>query len=306
MIKIYAMLTKPGIIMGNIITTAAGFALASVMLGSIDYILFIAILMGLGLVIGSACVFNNYIDRKSDEKMERTKNRPLVTGKISVKKALIFGMLLLAAGITLLSLYTNFLTVLIATFGFFAYVFLYSISKYLSTYGTMIGSISGAVPPVVGYCGVTNHFDGAALLLFLIMVLWQMPHFFAIAMYRLEDYKKASIPVLPLKRGNHVTKVHMMLYIIAFTFTACLPTWIGYTGVVSLCVAAFFGLAWLILNIKGFKSTNDTLWAKEMFRFSLFVVTALSLALAFDGKPLKNQSRDMSLATETLKKLFLE
>ncbi len=275
------MLIKPGIIMGNVITTAAGFVLAS--RGELDFALFFAVLAGLACIIGSACVFNNCIDRTSDQKMERTRHRPLARGLISLSRALSFALVLALLGVTILALYTNFLTVMIATFGFFMYVILYSIWKYLSEYGTMIGSISGAVPPVVGYCAVTNHFDGGAWLLFLIMVLWQMPHFFAIALYRLDDYKAAAIPVLPLKRGNFVTKVHMLVYIVAFTGTAVLLTLFGFTGYAYLIVALLMGVAWLILSIKGFKSTNDTLWARQMFRLSLVVVTALSLMISLDA-----------------------
>ncbi|MBS0623120.1 MAG: protoheme IX farnesyltransferase [Verrucomicrobia bacterium] len=278
MIRIYAMLVKPGIIFGNIITTAAGFALASQ--GHFNYLLFLYVLAGLSCIIGSACVLNNYIDRKSDQKMSRTKNRPLARGLIAPYKALSFAGVLGIMGISILALYTNVLAVLCAAFGLFAYVVLYSLGKYLSVYGTVIGSISGAMPPVVGYCAVSHHFDMAALLLFLIIVLWQMPHFFAIAMYRLDDYQAASIPVLPVKKGNHVTKIHMLLYILAFTLSASLLTFFGYKGYAYLMVVALLGVVWLILSVQGFKSTNDRLWALKMFRYSLVVVMALSVMIA--------------------------
>ena len=138
--------------------------------------------------MASACVFNNYIDRQVDKKMERTKNRALVTGLISGRNAILFATLLGLIGNLILFLYTNLLTVFVAGLGFFVYVVLYSLWKCRTIYGTAIGSIAGAVPPVVGYCAVSNHFDAGALILFAMMVLWQMPHFFAIALLHFDDY----------------------------------------------------------------------------------------------------------------------
>lgn len=200
MAKAHIVLTKPGIILGNVITTAGGFALAS--RGDIDFRLFFLTLIGLSFVIASSCVFNNYIDRHVDAKMGRTKNRALATGEISIKNALIFGMLLGLIGVWILFVYTNPLTVSIALAGFLIYVFPYSFGKYRTTYGTLIGSVAGATPPLVGYCAVTNSFDLGALILFFVVVFWQMPHFYAIAIYRFKDYAKAGIPVLPVKKRH--------------------------------------------------------------------------------------------------------
>lgn len=278
--KTYYMLTKPGIIMGNIITTAAGFALASK--GQIDFVLFFWTMLGLALVIASAGVFNNYIDRAMDAKMERTKHRGLVTGVITSQNALLFGSGLGLAGVFLLSVFTNPLTVFVALTGFFVYLVLYAFWKYKSFYGTIIGSIAGAVPPVVGYCAVSNRFDIAALLLFLIMVLWQMPHFFAIAMLHLEDYAAASIPVLPVSKGIFVTKVQILLYIIAFAASTFMLTVTGYTGWFYLIVAAILSTIWFGLALKGFKVKNDQAWARQMFVFSLVVIMGLCVTISFD------------------------
>jgi protoheme IX farnesyltransferase len=278
MIKTYFMLTKPGIIFGNAITAAGGFILASK--AQIDPWLFLATLMGLSLLIASACVFNNYIDRNIDKMMQRTKNRALVRGTISLKKAIIFAIFLGLFGILLLMLYTNLLTAIIALTGFFIYVILYSLSKYRSSYATVIGSISGGIPPVVGYCAVINRLDMGAFLLFMIVALWQMPHFFAIAMYRIDDYIAASIPVLPVKKGIYTTKVHMLLYIIAFLIPVCMLTILGYTGYAYLIVIGLLGLSWLLLCIKGFKDTNDRLFGRQMFRFSLVVIMMLCIMIS--------------------------
>ena len=156
MLKVYYMLTKPGIIFGNIVTTAAGFVLASQ--GKIDYWMFLMTLVGLAFIIGSAGVFNNYIDRKIDAKMARTMERPLVKGTITVMNALMFGTLLALFGTAVLLKFTNVLTVLVALTGFFVYLVLYTFWKYRSFYGTLVGSIAGAMPPVVGYypCSLAN------------------------------------------------------------------------------------------------------------------------------------------------------
>lgn len=278
--RAYCLLTKPGIVLGNAITTFGGFALAS--RGHIDFSLLFITLVGLSLIIASASIFNNYIDRAADEKMERTKNRPLVNGTISVRHAMAFAIFLGALGTLFLSAFTNPLALLIALFGFFAYVILYTFSKYHSIHGTLIGSVAGAVPPVVGYCAVSNQLDMGALLFFSMMVLWQMPHFFAIAIYRLEDYAAASIPVLPIKKGVGTTKIQMLFYIIAFVIVTLLLTLFDYTGYAYLIVASILGVAWLWLCIQGFKCSDDKLWARKMFIFSLVVITGLCFVIPFD------------------------
>jgi protoheme IX farnesyltransferase len=274
--------------MGNALTAVGGFALASK--GHINYWLFLATVVGLSLVIASACVFNNYIDRYADAKMKRTQNRALAKGLISIKMALSFAVVLGLLGISILALYTNLFAVFISLFGFFIYVVLYSLWKYRTSYATVIGSISGAVPPVIGYCAVSNSLDIGAILLFMIMVLWQMPHFYAIAMYRFDDYLAVSMPVLPVKKGPFLTKIQMLFYIIAFIVAALMLTVLGYTGYMYTIVAVLFGCTWLWLCIKGFKSNNDKIWARQMFVVSLVVITALCTALILSGHLQPNPS----------------
>jgi protoheme IX farnesyltransferase len=276
----YYLMTKPGIIMGNLITLAAGFLLASK--GNIDYKLFFAVFMGLIFVIASACVFNNYIDRAIDKKMERTKNRALAQGLIQGRNAILFGTILGIIGGLILFFFTNLLTLAVTASGFFIYVILYSFWKSRTIYGTAIGSIAGAVPPVAGYCAASNELDAGALVLFLMLVLWQMPHFFSIAIFHLKDYAAAGIPVLPVERGMLRTKVHMAIYIVCFIASAAMLTFLNYTGYAYLTVAAGIGLAWLGLCLKGFSSTNDTLWGKQMFRLSLVLITAICFVIPFD------------------------
>lgn len=279
MLKTYYLLTKPGIIIGNLITTAAAFVLGSN--GHFNPLLFLYTLAGLGCVIASACVFNNYIDRHLDQKMARTKNRAFATGSISVQSGLTFAVALGILGLALLLLYTNFLAAAIAFLGFFVYVILYSLWKTRSGYATLVGSISGAVPPVVGYCAAKASLDAGALILFAILVLWQMPHFFSIALYRFDDYAAASIPVLPVEKGSRATKIHMLLYIISFILACSLLLVFGYTGMTYLVITTLLGLSWLALCLKGFSCADDKKWARQMFRLSLIVITALSATISF-------------------------
>lgn len=276
----YYLLTKPKIVLGNLVTLAAGFLLASK--GTIDFLLFFETLFGLSLIMASACVFNNYIDRQMDKKMERTKNRALVTGLISPRNALLFATLLEILGTAILYFFTNLLTVYVAAFGFFVYVILYSLWKRHTIYGTAIGSVAGAIPPVVGYCAVSNHFDMGATILFTLLVLWQMPHFFAIALYHFDDYSAAGIPVLPIVKGISRTKIHMIIYVISFVLAAVMLTFFNYTGYIYLAVTTLVGLAWIWLSMQGFKNQNDQLWGKKMYQLSLLMIISLCLVIPFD------------------------
>lgn len=278
--KTYLLLTKPGIIMGNAITMASAFALASS--GYFDLVLFVKTLFGLGCVIASACVFNHYLDRDSDARMERTKDRPLVTGAVSGRGALLFMVLLGAAGFSVMAT-INAYAFVAAAVGFFVYVAVYTLCKHHTVYGTLVGSIAGAMPPVVGYCAVKNGIDLGGFLLFAILVLWQMPHFYAIALYRYDDYSAARIPVLPVVRGVERAKVHILVYIGAFIAASLLLTLFDYTGMLYLATVLLFGAGWLVLSFSGFFTTDHRLWGRNMFAFSLVVVTFICGAMAIDA-----------------------
>ncbi len=273
----YYQLTKPGIIQGNLLTAAAGFFLAA--RRHPNWTLLLATLLGITLVIGSSCVANNYIDRELDKKMARTKSRALATGVISVRSALIYATLLGLGGFTLLIIYTNWLTVGIGALAMVDYVVFYGLSKRRYPAGTLVGSISGAAPPVAGYTAVTGHLDGAALLLFVILVCWQMPHFYAIATYRLKDYKAASLPVLPVKKGVAATKRYVVGYVVAFIIATMLLYVFGYVGWIYAVVMTLLGTVWLGKGIKGFRATDTSKWARGMFLFSLIVITTLCIMI---------------------------
>lgn len=279
--KQYLLLTKPGIIFGNLISVAGGFFLAS--RGDIDFALFLATAIGISLVIASGCVLNNYIDRDIDSKMERTRNRALVQGLIPARNAIIYGCVLGVAGFTLLYATTNILTVWLSLLGFAIYVGAYSLYlKRHSVYGTLIGSLSGAAPPVIGYCAVSNEFDMGAWILLVIFSIWQMPHSYAIAIFRLKDYTAAAIPVLPVKKGILATKKHIVLYIVAFIIATIMLTLSGYTGNHYLVVAGVISIYWLGLALAGYKTNNDQRWARKLFMFSIITITALSVMMSID------------------------
>lgn len=281
MIKQYLLVTKPGIIFGNLVSVIGGFFLASK--GSLDLPLFLATITGVSLVIASGCAFNNYIDQDIDRIMERTKNRVLVQGLISPKVTLIYATILGLIGVALLDVVANRLAALLAVMGFVVYVGFYSLwLKRKSVYGTLIGSLSGAAPPVIGYCAVSNQFDMAALILLLIFSLWQMPHSYAIAIFRFKDYQSASIPVLPVKYGISVTKNHIFRYILAFAVATLMLTLSGYAGYSYFVVASLISVGWLAMAVAGFKTTNDQVWAKKLFMFSIIAITTLSVMMSID------------------------
>lgn len=205
MIKSYLQVTKPGIIIGNLISVVGGFLLAAK--GHMDHTLFSYTILGVSLVVASGCAFNNLIDRDIDRKMERTKNRVLVKGLVSVHITFALAIVLGILGFAILYFGANPLAMWLAVMGFVVYVFVYSLyMKRHSVYGTLIGSLSGAAPPVIGYCAVSNEFDTDALILLAIFSLWQMPHSYAIAIFRFKDYQAANIPVLPVVKGIAVAK----------------------------------------------------------------------------------------------------
>jgi protoheme IX farnesyltransferase len=186
-------------------------------------------------------------------------------------------------GTVLLWAATNMLSVAIVLAGFAIYVFVYSLYlKRRSMYGMLIGSLAGGAPPLAGYCAVMNRFDIGAAILLLIFVLWQMPHSYAIAIFRFNDYTAAAIPVLPVKQGIPAAKKHIIGYILAFMAAVLMLTLCGYTGYSYLAVVAAFCLSWLYMACSGYKTSDDRLWAKKLFVFSILTVFALSIMMSID------------------------
>jgi len=274
----YYQLTKPGIIYGNLISAVAGFLLAS--RWHISLLHLGETLASIALIIASACVFNNIIDRDIDAKMPRTKKRAMVQKTIPIKNALIFGTILGILGFAFLLKFTNLITSTIGAIAYVDYIVFYAIGKRKSVYGTIIGSISGAMPIVAGYTSVTGRFDIAALLLFIILVVWQMPHFYAIATYRFDDYQNAGLPVLPVKEGVARAKIHIVVYIAIFIVATALLTVYKFTGLVYLAIVLVAGLSWLIYAVMGFYTLDTKRWARKMFFASLIVLLVFSVMIS--------------------------
>lgn len=277
----YYLLTKPGIIRGNLIVALAGFLLASD--GVINFSLMLALLGGTSLIIACGCVINNYLDKDIDIYMSRTKKRALVTGTISNRNAIIYGSILGVAGALLLAFFTNYLTLACGLVGLFFYLVMYSIFKRKNIYGTLVGSVSGAVPPVAGYTAVTNQIDITAGLLFLILVFWQMPHFYAIAIFRLNDYKKAGVPVLPAIKGLQKTKKQINAYIIALGMTMTMLFFVAELSYIYLIVMLGVTIYWLFLGLKAIRSEEGIKWAHTMFSFSLVVLLVFSTLISLNA-----------------------
>ncbi|MBY0378766.1 MAG: heme o synthase [Burkholderiales bacterium] len=280
MIKHYYSLAKPGLVYGNLISTIGGFLLASH--GQIDFRLLFATIIGISLVMASGCVLNCYIDRDIDAIMKRTQNRVLVKNLVSQRGALIYAITLLIIGIIAL-LFTNLLTLIIAMVGFIVYVFLYTIwLKRTSIHSTMVGSVAGSVPVLVGYCAVTNQFNLCAIFLFLILAVWQMPHSYALYIGCLDDYTKASISALPVKKGIYWTKVNIILYVISFFFAMLMLYIFHYTGAVYLIIMTLLSAFWIILAYMGFHAKNNRNWARKLFFYSILVILTFSVLISFD------------------------
>lgn len=288
MIKDYISLTKPGIIFGNMLTVFGGFYLGKKNLdklanfSTINYhsLLFFT-LIAVGLIIASGCVLNNIIDRDIDKLMQRTCNRVLVKGIIKPSTAFFYALLLGITGLLILYYQVNALSAMIAVFALIIYVVLYSLwFKRHSVHGTLIGSFSGAAPIVIGYCAVTKNFDSAALILFIILSLWQMPHSYAISIFRLDDYKAAKIPLLVIRSGIKHTKIMMLVYIVLFGETNLLLMVYDYSTWYYQLIIALMNIVWIILCLQGFYTENNKKWAKKMFSYSILLITALSVGLA--------------------------
>lgn len=277
----YYRLTKPGIVYGNALVAVAGYFFGAQ--GAPSLAVFFAMLFGIAAVMASACVFNNIIDRDIDARMNRTKQRATVTGEVAPEQAILFGTILLVFGLTLLALGTNWLAAAIALFGHFAYVVMYGIGKRKTVHGTLIGTISGSTPPVIGYVAATGQLDLVAALLYLILVAWQMPHFYAIALFRKKDYAAAGIPVLPIVQGDAATRTQIITYVLLFIGSCALLTILAGASILWLLVMVLVGGYWLYLCLQPFLRHDAAQWARRQFGWSLNVLLVLSLMLSIDS-----------------------
>lgn len=280
-IRAYYQLTKPGIIYGNLFTAAGGFLFGAIM--RVDILLLIEALVGMALVMASACTINNYLDRDIDKVMKRTKRRALVTGVITPRSALIYAAILGISGIGILAIFTNALTAWLGVIGLISYAFVYTFAKRKTVHGTLVGTLPGALPPVAGYTAATGKLDISALLLFLIMVFWQMAHFYAIAIMSLKDYKAAKIPVMPAVYGIWITKVQLMMYTAAFMLSIVLLGEFSYAGTIYLAVMYPLSLWWLYVVTLGIWNEDHKPWARKVFFMSIFMLPIFGLMLSVNA-----------------------
>ncbi|EOW9553194.1 heme o synthase [Vibrio fluvialis] len=286
MIKGYISITKPGIIIGNLISVAAGYFLAAKSEAA-DVALLAYTLAGVAMVIASGCVVNNIFDRDIDLRMDRTRGRLLAQGEINVDHAFVYAIALLLGGTALLYRMANPLSTVVVLLGYVFYVFFYTMwYKRTSVYGTLVGSVSGAVPPLVGYLAVTNYISLEAVLLFALFCLWQMPHSYAIAMFRMQDYKTAGIPVLPVVSGIEKARKHMMAYVVAFNLVALALFLLGECGYEYLVIASAVCFMWTKVTFKPVTEDNYVQWSKTVFKVSLLVVMGISSVLGLELIPL--------------------
>ncbi len=273
----YAAL-KPERTYANVMTTAAGFLFASQR--HIDGRLFLVIIAGTSLIVLSACAANNFTDRELDARMPRTKRRGLVTGAVSPGVIISLAVVLGVLGFVILAAYVSSLVVILGAIGYVDYVVFYAWSKRFTPHSTLIGTVSGAVPLVAGYCAVTGRFDLTALLLGLIMVCWQMVHFYAIGVFRRTDYQASGTPVWPVVYGIRNTQYWMLAFALLYEAALIAFAVQAKTGFVFVAVSVVLGMWWLYSGFKGLRTLKPVKWAQRMFGFSLIILLTFSVALS--------------------------
>lgn len=278
----YLQLIKPGITLSNTLTGVAGFFLAANVV-PFQLSVLIGATIGISFIIASACVFNNVLDIDIDKRMKRTSKREVAMGNISVKKALVFGATVGLIGFITILLLTNFLTFALGVIAFIWYVSIYGYAKRTTVFSTIIGGVAGALPPVAGYTALTGKIDAAAIILFLILFFWQMPHFYAIAMFRRSDYASAKLPIWSVKYGMKSTKAQILIFTILYAITVTLLTVFGYTGIIYLVISLGLAVYWLIQGIRFYKKVDDEKWARKMFGVSLLILLSMCLLIAVGG-----------------------
>jgi heme o synthase len=238
--------------------------------------------LGIWLVAGAAAAFNCLVEKGIDAKMRRTAWRPTAQGEISDLQTGLFSAVLCAMGSFLLYVYVNPLTMWLTFATFVGYAVIYTvILKPLTPQNIVIGGASGAMPPVLGWAAMTDQVSPEALILFLIIFLWTPPHFWALALYRVEDYRKSGLPMLPVTHGNEFTRLQILLYTVVL-FAACLmPFAYGMSSWIYLVAAVALSIGFCYYGIKLWQNYSDAL-ARKTFRFSLLHLSVLFAALLVD------------------------
>jgi protoheme IX farnesyltransferase len=273
-------LCKPRVVALMLLTVLVGMYLATP--GWIPFQTLWSSLLGIGLCASSAAAINHLVDKRIDAIMARTKKRPVAEGRISTKQAMVFAALLGVTGIAVLIYFVNFLTAILTFVTLIGYAGIYTgYLKRATPQNIVIGGLAGAAPPLLGWTAVANQLDPQALLLVLIIFTWTPPHFWALAIYRFEDYKHAKIPMLPVTHGIRYTKLNVVLYTILLVVVSLLPTVIGMSGWLYFMVAMLLGARFLYWSLLLYRS-EQPLVAMQTFRFSIIYLMLLFLFLLID------------------------
>ncbi|MNI20199.1 Protoheme IX farnesyltransferase 1 [compost metagenome] len=282
----WIQLTKPRILQLNIFAAFGGYWLASKWM--VEWSLLLWTLLGTALTMASSCVINNIWDYKLDQKMNRTKGRPLATGRLKIRSVLLYALILGMAGELVLFWKVNVLCGWLGLIGMFVYIVIYTMwLKRTSTWSTSVGGVSGAMPPVIGYCAFTNEVDAGAFLLFALLFLWQPAHFWSLAIRRVEEYRAAGFPLLPVLKGIGRTKLQMIPYVALLFPTVILLYIFDYTGVFFLITSLLAGIVWLWHTLRGRSAFDNERWAKTNFMISVnyLMIVFFIMILDTSGRP---------------------
>jgi protoheme IX farnesyltransferase len=272
---------KPRIALLVLVTTFAGMWLATST--ALKFDLVILTLLGTGLASAASGAFNNYVDREVDKLMARTRMRALPSSRLLPQQALWLGVMLSLWSFAILFYLVNPLTALLVQATTFSYVVIYTIwLKRSSPLCTEIGGIAGAMPPVIGWAAVTNEVAWPALIMFLIMFIWQPPHFWALALLRTDEYRQANLPILPVTHGNRATKIRMLLYTVALLPASLTMYWFQLVGITYLILATVLGITYLVLTIDFARKPITHKSTRKLFGFSILYLLSLFTLIFID------------------------
>lgn len=275
----YWILCKPRVVLLMLLTVLVGMYLAP---ADVSLELLCTSLLGIGLCASSAAAINHTVDKHIDALMARTKNRPVAHGRLSVAQALVFAGLIGISGLLILTLYVNPLTALLTFISLIGYAGFYTgFLKRATPQNIVIGGLAGAAPPLLGWTAVTNHIDPQAFLLVLIIFIWTPPHFWALAIYRLNDYQAAEIPMLPVTHGVEYTKLNIVLYTVLLCLVTLLPYLIGMSNVLYLVGVCLLNARFMYWVIKLYQKKEPRI-AMQTFRYSITYLLLLFVILLID------------------------
>lgn len=276
----YYELTKPRVVGLMLITAWVGMALASP--GWIPFGPLVWGTLGITFCAGSAAVVNQLVEQHLDQRMRRTQNRPVASGRVSTDAALLFAVIIGLIGFVVLYRLVNPLTALLTLSSQLAYALFYTLFlKHATPQNIVIGGAAGAMPPLLGWTAVTNHIDPYGLLLVLIIFAWTPPHFWALAIHRRHDYAAAGLPMLPVTHGVRFTQINIILYTILLILTTWLPFLTQMSGIPYFIGANILNGWFLIHTIRLYRINSDTV-AMKTFRVSIFYLLLLFIVLLVD------------------------